>query len=71
MGDNEIFARVSGDRFAILNKYGLDFQEAEDLLFSLVDKISAIPPLSSSRMRIEVHAGVFIIDDGSELILTL
>lgn len=67
MGDDEIFARVSGDRFVILNKYGLDFQEAEDLLFSLVDKISAIPPLSSSRMRIEIHAGVFVIDGSSDL----
>jgi len=67
MREDEIFARVSGDRFVVLRKRNFNSQSTNDLLYSLVDEISKIPPLISSRMRIEAHAGVYIIEPNSNL----
>lgn len=67
MSEDEIFARVSGDRFIILKKRDSNSQNINDFVFSLVDEISKISPLKSSRMRIQAHSGVYIIEPGSNL----
>lgn len=67
MNEDEIFARVSGDRFIVLKKRDSDSQSINDFVFSLVDKISKISPLISSRIRVQAHAGVYIIEPSSKL----
>lgn len=65
--EDEAFARVSGDRFIILKKNNSKAAMTTENLYALVDNISKIPPLISSRMRIEVHVGAYLIGPDNEL----
>lgn len=67
MREGETFARVSGDRFIALRKKEPNIHTYERTLYALVDKISKIPPLSTSRIKLEVHVGAYKIEKDNTL----
>lgn len=62
--DDEIFARISGDKFIILTKR--DFSDTDHNLFiyQLTDRISTIQPLAKSHIRLEVQMGIYKVQKG-------
>ncbi|MDO5448964.1 MAG: EAL domain-containing protein, partial [Clostridia bacterium] len=57
--DDEIFARISGDKFVILTERNFANTEDEPFVYLLADRISSIGPLAKSHIRIEVQMGIY------------
>lgn len=57
--DDEIFARISGDKFVILSERNFANTEEERFVYQLADRISSIGPLAKSHIRIEVQMGIY------------
>lgn len=66
LDEDEIFARVSGDKFVVLKKYDFNINNLTETFYGIVEKVSNISPLSASRMRLEMHVGIFITDENSK-----
>ncbi len=62
--EDEIFARISGDKFVILTKRNFYDTDSNLFLYQLTDRISTIQPLSKSHIRLEVQMGVYKIMPG-------
>ena len=59
MEEDELFARISGDKFIILTKRNLSDTENELFLHKLTGRICTIQPLAKSHIRLEVQMGVY------------
>ncbi len=59
LDDDELFARVSGDKFAILSTHDLSKTDENMFLYKLQDRISTIQPLAKSHIRLEVQIGIY------------
>ncbi len=57
--DDELFARISGDKFIILTKRDLSDTANELFLHKLTGRICTIQPLAKSHIRLEVQMGVY------------
>lgn len=57
--DDEIFARISGDKFVILTERSFANTEDERFVYQLADRISSVGPLAKSHIRIEVQIGTY------------
>lgn len=57
--DDEIFARISGDKFVILSERNFANTDDERFVYQLADRISSIGPLAKSHIRIEVQMGIY------------
>lgn len=59
LDDDELFARVAGDKFVILSKHDFSKTDENMFLYKLQDRISTIQPLSKSHIRLEVQLGIY------------
>ncbi len=59
MEDDELFARISGDKFIILTKRDLSDTANELFLHKLTGRICTIQPLAKSHIRLEAQMGVY------------
>ncbi len=59
MEDDELFARISGDKYIILTKRNLSDTANEPFLHKLAGRICTIQPLAKSHIRLEVQMGVY------------
>ncbi len=56
---DEIFARISGDKFVILTTKDYSNTDENMFIYKLQDRISTIQPLSKSHIRLEVQLGIY------------
>ena len=59
LNDDEIFARISGDKFVILTERNFANTEDDMFVYQLADRISSIGPLAKNHIRIEVQMGIY------------
>lgn len=59
--DNEIFSRISGDKYIILTERNFSETDTNFFLYKLTDRISSIQPLAKSHIRLEVQMGIYAI----------
>ncbi len=57
--DDELFARISGDKFIILTKRDFSDTDHNMFIYQLTDRISTIQPLAKSHIRLEVQMGIY------------
>ena len=57
--EGELFCRISGDKFVILSTRNFGDSEHEFFIYQLVDRVSSIPHLSKSHIRLEAQMGVY------------
>lgn len=62
--DDEIFARISGDKFIILTKRDFSDTDHNMFIYQLTDRISTIQPLAKSHIRLEVQMGIYKVEKG-------
>ena len=62
--DDEIFARISGDKFIILSKRDFSDTDHNMFIYQLTDRISTIQPLAKSHIRLEVQMGIYKVQKG-------
>ena len=67
--EDELFARLSGDKFVILTSRDFSDTDHEMFINQLADRISSIGPLAKSHIRLEVQMGFYEIkpEDINEL----
>ena len=58
LGDDELFARVTADKYVILTKNNYSDPE-NNFIYKLTDRISTIGPLAKSHIKLEVQMGVY------------
>lgn len=61
--DDELFCRLSGDKFIVLSERNLSDTDNNMFIYQLADRISSISPLSKSHIRLEVQMGYYAIKD--------
>lgn len=66
LNDDELFCRISGDKFIILSKRNFGDTEHELFIYQLADRISTIVPLAKSHIRLEVQMGVYPIPENDK-----
>ncbi|NLL63359.1 MAG: EAL domain-containing protein [Ruminococcaceae bacterium] len=62
--EDELFARISGDKFVILTKRDLGNTDTNHFIYQLTDRISTIKPLAEAHIRLETQMGVYKILPG-------
>ncbi len=57
--EDEIFSRISGDKFVFITKRDLSDTENEMFLYKLTERVSTIGPLAKSHIRLEFQMGIY------------
>ena len=66
LADDEVFCRISGDKFVLLTRRNFGDTENELFIYQLAERISSIPHLAKSHIRLEVQMGVYPIPENEK-----
>ncbi|MBR5992029.1 MAG: EAL domain-containing protein, partial [Clostridia bacterium] len=66
LDDDEVFCRISGDKFVLLTRRNFGDTENELFIYQLAERISSIPHLAKSHIRLEVQMGVYPIPENEK-----
>ena len=66
LGEGEVFARISGDKFALLSRYGQRW-ELEERFQALANRMESFVTHTGRRIRTELIAGIYLIENNNDI----